>query len=64
MNGQENDFRMLLERNSIRLLGIARVHATVGDREDLFQEMLMQTWRSLGIHQDDRVWTHGPIKLP
>ncbi|MDA8563331.1 sigma-70 family RNA polymerase sigma factor [Mariniblastus sp.] len=51
LNDRENDFRMLLDRNSDRWLGIAKAYAAKGEREDLFQEMLMQIWKSLARHE-------------
>ena len=42
---------MLLDRNSDRWLGIAKAYAAKGEREDLFQEMLMQIWKSLARHE-------------
>lgn len=42
---------MLLERNSARWFGIAKAYAAQGDQEDLFQEMLMQIWKSLARHE-------------
>ena len=51
LNDQENDFRLLLERNGDRWLGIAKAYATREECEDLFQEMLMQIWKSLARHE-------------
>lgn len=42
---------MLLERNDARWFGIAKAYAAQGEREDLFQEILMQIWKSLARHE-------------
>jgi RNA polymerase sigma-70 factor (ECF subfamily) len=40
-------FEQLLEKNKWRLAAVARSYASVDDAEDLFQEMLLQIWKSL-----------------
>ncbi len=40
-------FLLMLEKNKRRLAAIARSYAAAEDCEDLFQEILLQIWRSL-----------------
>lgn len=40
-------FERILENNRRRLAAIARSYATADDFEDLYQEMLLQIWKSL-----------------
>ncbi len=40
-------FEQILESNKRRLASIARSYASADDQEDLFQEMLLQIWKSL-----------------
>ena len=47
LSDQEGDFRELLQRNHARWTGIARSYASIAEREDLLQEILMQVWKSL-----------------
>ena len=47
LSDQEGDFRELLQRNHARWAGIARSYASIAEREDLLQEILMQVWKSL-----------------
>lgn len=47
MEDREQRFRKLVRDNRGRLRRIARVYADSGDEEDLFQEILLQAWRSL-----------------
>ena len=44
---RESAFAHLLERNKRRLVSIARSYATGDEYQDLYQEMLLQIWRSL-----------------
>jgi RNA polymerase sigma-70 factor, ECF subfamily len=46
----DNDqrFHEIVEPNRRRLQGLARSFAAGADRDDLYQEMLLQLWRSLG----------------
>jgi RNA polymerase sigma-70 factor (ECF subfamily) len=41
-------FEHILETNKRRLAAIARSYASADDFEDLYQEMLLQIWKSLG----------------
>ena len=41
-------FEQILEHNRRRMAAIARSYAAPEDQEDLFQEMLLQIWKSLG----------------
>jgi len=44
---RESVFAHLLDRNKRRLVSIARSYATGDEYQDLYQEMLLQIWRSL-----------------
>lgn len=53
MEDREKRFRELVRDNRGRLRRIARVYAVPGDEEDLFQEILLQAWRSLPSFRGD-----------
>lgn len=44
---RESAFAQLVDRNKRRLVSIARSYATGDEYQDLYQEMLLQIWRSL-----------------
>jgi len=44
---KRQQFEQLLEKNRRRFAAIARSYASADDAEDLFQEMLLQIWKSL-----------------
>jgi len=46
MNKQQQ-FELMLDGNKRRLTAIARSYAAEDDRQDLYQEMLLQIWQSL-----------------
>jgi len=49
---KESRFERLLEANKRRLAGIARSYAAGDEWHDLYQDMLLQIWRSLDAFQE------------
>jgi RNA polymerase sigma-70 factor (ECF subfamily) len=47
MVDKEHRFQQLVEANRKRLQGLARSFANGSDRDDLYQDVLLQLWRSL-----------------
>ncbi|MEZ5939949.1 MAG: sigma-70 family RNA polymerase sigma factor [Planctomycetaceae bacterium] len=47
MSSRSDRFRELLERNVARWEGIVRSYALPSEREDLFQQIALQVWKSL-----------------
>ena len=47
----ENLFWHILGKNDLRLRKIARKYAAADDFQDLYQEILLQLWRSLGKYE-------------
>ena len=47
----ENLFWHILQTNDLRLRKIARKYAAADDFQDLYQEILLQLWRSLGKYE-------------
>jgi RNA polymerase sigma-70 factor, ECF subfamily len=47
MGDREDHFQQIAARNRRRLQGLARSFASAADRDDLYQDMLLQIWRSL-----------------
>ena len=47
----ENLFLHILQKNEAGIRRIAQRHAAVDDFQDLYQEILLQLWRTLGIYK-------------
>jgi RNA polymerase sigma-70 factor, ECF subfamily len=47
----ENLFWHILQTNDVRFRRIARKYAAADDTQDLYQEILLQLWRSLGKYE-------------
>ncbi|MCA8990680.1 MAG: sigma-70 family RNA polymerase sigma factor [Planctomycetaceae bacterium] len=47
MSSRSGQFQEILERNIRRWEGIARCYAPLAEREDLFQQIALQVWKSL-----------------
>jgi RNA polymerase sigma-70 factor (ECF subfamily) len=58
---KEDRFKAIVETNRRRLQNLARSFAGSADRDDLYQEMLLQLWRSLDSfagHSSPATWVY------
>lgn len=46
-DGKENSFQEIVHRTRVRFARIARAYAPGADAQDLYQEILLQIWKSL-----------------
>lgn len=51
VDDKEQFFEELAAANRRRIMAIARAYAPARDRQDLYQEILLQVWKSLGAFQ-------------
>jgi RNA polymerase sigma-70 factor (ECF subfamily) len=64
MNTSEEKFAELIDENQGRLRHLCRVYAElVQEERDLFQEIIIQIWRSLPSFEGDENFLHGYIVL-